>query len=390
MGKQRKSGRRPAKPDDYFAAGPFEFARFGKTTIGRSRATAEQFAAAQAKMVELYLTIVGEIDAVVNAIASRIARLPPEQLLYRAWWEFASSMIGLKGKLAESDQLSAMRMVDYVQSVIASIPAQPYAPTVTEEEWESDHVQLTLMPVTQAVGFPPTDAMVMVMAEDPPIPMLNQRLGFEFPRIGQTVFNIGFASSGATSVGITRGDMESGKFDWDAAFQATLSVAEGRVTRLFPSGHSSFLKAPCFEFDGPMAPGMSGGPIMTEDGLIIGINSADASLFQGPGEMGTSLGSPLSPLLFGTTKIPLIRGPLTISFELGIFDLIGHGAIATDGSEETVWFDRDSYGQLLLCSRVDRDDLSASYESLAQALENLPVQEGSGVASGFTLKRVRT
>ena len=43
MGKLRKSGHMGPKPDDYFAAGPFEFARYGKTMVGRSRMAAEQF-----------------------------------------------------------------------------------------------------------------------------------------------------------------------------------------------------------------------------------------------------------------------------------------------------------------------------------------------------------
>ena len=52
LGKNRKSGRRPVKPDDYFAWGPFEFARFDKTAIWKSHATPEQTAAAQARMAE--------------------------------------------------------------------------------------------------------------------------------------------------------------------------------------------------------------------------------------------------------------------------------------------------------------------------------------------------
>jgi preprotein translocase subunit SecA len=136
LGKRRKSGRRPAKPDDYFASGPFEFARFGKIVVGRSRATPEQAAAAHAHMAERLPTVVAEIDALVSSIAGQIARLPPGRLLHRAWWEFAAIVAGVDGKKAgDKDQLAAMRMVDYVQSVIASVEPETYAEQVSDDDW---------------------------------------------------------------------------------------------------------------------------------------------------------------------------------------------------------------------------------------------------------------
>ena len=87
-------------------------------------------------MAQRFPTIVAEIDALVDSIASRIARLPPDQLLHRAWWEFAVTVVGIGNKDAdELDHLAAMRMVDYVQGVIASVTPEPYAEKVTEEEW---------------------------------------------------------------------------------------------------------------------------------------------------------------------------------------------------------------------------------------------------------------
>jgi hypothetical protein len=50
MARGRKSKRASRKPDDYIAAGPLEFARFGKAVVGQSRVTPEQFEEAQAKM----------------------------------------------------------------------------------------------------------------------------------------------------------------------------------------------------------------------------------------------------------------------------------------------------------------------------------------------------
>ena len=93
-------------------------------------------AAAQAKMAEHFPNIVEEIDKLVTSIAECVAHLSPDRLLHRAWWEFAAAMLGLGGgKMIESEQLDAMRMVDYVQSIVASIKPEAYADEVSEDDW---------------------------------------------------------------------------------------------------------------------------------------------------------------------------------------------------------------------------------------------------------------
>ncbi len=136
MAKSKKRKAKNVKPDDYFAAGPMEFARFGRVVLGRSRATQEQFDAAQARMVTQYPITVGEIEALVTSIAAQIARLPPAHILHRGWWEYSAAAVGLGGKeVGDSEKLAATRMVDYVQSVIVSVKPEQYADKVTEEDW---------------------------------------------------------------------------------------------------------------------------------------------------------------------------------------------------------------------------------------------------------------
>lgn len=135
MGKRRKSGRNSRRPDDYFAAGPLEFARFGKTTIGRSRATRKQMIEVHKRMAKAYPALVDEINALVSSIADQVSRLPPKELLCRGWWEFASSMRGLGNMTDETDQLHAHRMVDYIQSVIAGVKPKEYVKEITEADW---------------------------------------------------------------------------------------------------------------------------------------------------------------------------------------------------------------------------------------------------------------
>jgi preprotein translocase subunit SecA len=136
VAKPKKKKAKKVKPDDYFTAGPMEFARFGKLVLSRSRATQEQFESAQARMVAQYPITIGEIGTLVASIAAQVARLPPDRLLQRGWWEYSAMIVGLGGKEAgDSEKLAAARMVDYVQSVIASVKPGEYVENVSEEDW---------------------------------------------------------------------------------------------------------------------------------------------------------------------------------------------------------------------------------------------------------------
>jgi len=137
MGKKRRRKQKSHSvvPDEYFASGPLEFARFGRHIVSRSRASAADGEEASEKMAEHLPTITAEIDDLVAQIAEQIARLPGELLLQRAWWEFARIKM-MQDSPSEFDSLPAMRMIDYVQSVIASVkPAENIASEVSEEEW---------------------------------------------------------------------------------------------------------------------------------------------------------------------------------------------------------------------------------------------------------------
>lgn len=134
MKKNKKNKR--VKPDDYFAWGPFELARFGKNTVMRSHLNAEQLAEVHRRMAQQFPTLVAELDALVLSIAHQIARLPPADVLQHAWWDFAMANLGMRGhKVDDFDLTAAMRMIDYVQSVIASFPPAPYSAEISKEDW---------------------------------------------------------------------------------------------------------------------------------------------------------------------------------------------------------------------------------------------------------------
>lgn len=137
MAKRRRRNKRTTvtRPDDYFSAGPFELARFGRHVVARSHATAADVEAANQLAAAQLPTIISEIDQLVSEIAEQVARLPGDRLLHRAWWEFSATNIINDGREAP-ELISGLRMIDYVQSVIASVrPAEHVASEVSDEEW---------------------------------------------------------------------------------------------------------------------------------------------------------------------------------------------------------------------------------------------------------------
>lgn len=153
MGRRRKSGKRGRAPDDYFSRGPLEFARFGRLFVGRMNATERQRAEIQARMAASYPGLIAKIDSLVGAIAARVVRLPPLRLLHRAWWEHSAAVI-MDGSNA-SAQTEALRMIDYVQSVIASRPPSPSdVDDVSEDEWQALRSDVAALFQTLTTSYP--------------------------------------------------------------------------------------------------------------------------------------------------------------------------------------------------------------------------------------------
>lgn len=137
MRRRRKRRSHRSGPDDYFQFGPMEFARFGKVVLSRNNATPDEVKVMQANMADALPGIIAEIDSLVESIAEQVSQLAPDRVLHRAWWEFAAFAMGIgsDGSHRPDDGL-ALRMIDYVQSVIASAPPSANAvDRLTEEAW---------------------------------------------------------------------------------------------------------------------------------------------------------------------------------------------------------------------------------------------------------------
>ena len=137
MTKKRKS--RFQRPDETFSSGPLTVSRFGLNTVLQSNWQESEYEKFQENLIELYPKIILEIDNLVLEVADLIAELPPEELLHRAWTEMAIRHMKLNAEVeVGTDELLSMRMLDYVQSVIAAVPpAHNQRQEVTEEEWSA-------------------------------------------------------------------------------------------------------------------------------------------------------------------------------------------------------------------------------------------------------------
>jgi len=134
-----KKKKKVVKPDEYHSIGPFEMARFGKNVIFRSDFDEEEFEQIQINLKERYPKVVQEIDLVISKIIELIKYLPPEKVLQRAWTEAATRQMGISSEveLDEDDSVS-LRMIDYLQSIIASVvPDSCIKDDISEEEWQT-------------------------------------------------------------------------------------------------------------------------------------------------------------------------------------------------------------------------------------------------------------
>lgn len=126
-----------SRPDDYFRYGPLEVARFGKTMLMRNRMSQEQSEVIQAKLIEHLPDVVREIDSIFSQIALKISQLQPGELLKLGYWEAARHHIGIQSEIeVKQEGMVSLRMIDYVQSVVASVPpAETIHAEITDQEW---------------------------------------------------------------------------------------------------------------------------------------------------------------------------------------------------------------------------------------------------------------
>jgi hypothetical protein len=109
-------------PDEHFSYGPIEYARFGKNIVTRNNMTQKQHEEFISRAASKLPEIEQEIDEKISRIVGLVTRLPSSEVLKRAYWEMATNFLCKDEDERETnDGVVSLRMVDYIQSIIASV-----------------------------------------------------------------------------------------------------------------------------------------------------------------------------------------------------------------------------------------------------------------------------
>jgi hypothetical protein len=195
-------------------------------------------------------------------------------------------------------------------------------------------IDIAIWPLENITAAPPTDVVFGFPEFHTKFPTLVNRLSFDLPAFGKKVWSIGYAEFKSPADGIPVSEIRNGTFDWRRDYGHKLMVVEGFVERIFTQKFiPSYLEGACFTFDAEISHAQSGGPVLSTEGLVRGINSAGATLyFDGP----TSIASLLYPFLSIQLRFGATMGPVRMNGSGALIELLGHGMIPTDGSEGRV------------------------------------------------------
>jgi hypothetical protein len=126
------------KPDEVISIGAIEVARYGKNIVWNSNWPKGQHENILQNCAQRYPTVVKEIDELVDNIVTAVQVLPPEQLLQCAWTKMLNSCLHIEVETdVGMEEAHAMRMIEYVQSIIAaSTPNLKQQDEVSEKDWQ--------------------------------------------------------------------------------------------------------------------------------------------------------------------------------------------------------------------------------------------------------------
>jgi hypothetical protein len=246
--------------------------------------------------------------------------------------------------------------------------------------------QFSLVPVRTINGAPPGDVAFGHPEFINGRTVLSLPLSFDPPRIGETVWSVGYTDIRPRD-GIPMEAVTDGSFDWAREYHHRFVVTEGQVGRIFTqsfAGGSN--RGPCFSFDNEIPHGTSGGPVISERGVIVGINSRDASImFNRP----SSLSSMLYPLLltdvdFGAT-LGIGNFVANMKARRPLIDLVMNRVISSDRSEEHVAIHRSNDGEgFAVGPRIPAEDQAFVHEDFRAFQDRRPGLPISGEFYGFT------
>ena len=148
-------------------------------------------------------------------------------------------------------------------------------------------------------------------SDSKPISLPALGLSPALPRIGDHCFSAGYHSMNIHSSANVH------------TIEQSFSLSSGIIEEIhFPCRDKSSLNFPCFRTSSRFDSGMSGAPIMADNGHVIGVVCSSFKLFEEEGYI--SYGSLIGPALF--LKIAATEG------EVFLYDFVSGGAIGTDNT----------------------------------------------------------
>lgn len=127
------------EPEEVFQSDGMTMARYGRFILMRNTMTPSQHKAFKSRMAKKYPEYCKEIDELVLKIRDQVRSLDPLTLLQCGYFNLVQLVVGKKSESEYGEEEAyALRMLDYIQSVIASTPG-PYSKreSFDQQAWEN-------------------------------------------------------------------------------------------------------------------------------------------------------------------------------------------------------------------------------------------------------------
>ncbi len=149
----------------------------------------------------------------------------------------------------------------------------------------------------------------------------------------------------------------------DNAFSGQFHFPQGTVTEVFPSAGPTGQKAPCFSIDARLPHGMSGGPVVTEDGagnvFVRGIVRSDFSGSDPLEPLGSALVTSIWPLLILPFRPPTETGE--IDWTQSLLEMERRGTLIDKAKgHQRIEIRRDGEGKLMFAKYRDGNGMVVS------------------------------
>jgi hypothetical protein len=118
-----KKGKKYVKPDELYQYGSLSMARFGRHLVVQNQCSQKEQEERIQQMAEEYPKLCKQIDGHVQKICSLVRLFHPLRLLQRGYFYYIQKHLGKPSEFDHGpEEIVAVRMVDYIQSIIAAIP----------------------------------------------------------------------------------------------------------------------------------------------------------------------------------------------------------------------------------------------------------------------------